>query len=686
MLVPRTLQVLTAVSLASAFVLLTISADMPASSFSGFSLEFHPPLNLFLWPQQQARATLDPFQCTWTHDATQTNVSRAPVRVEKNDTFRVGGTWVGSSGAPIAGGPVTVFLNLTKKTPGVELGFATTASDGTWSLLAQAPRDAPASRYHVVAEGGPFPVGCAVEDVSWSDPELQVHAATTMSVACPERAAESTSFTCVARVVDVGGAAVTGVHVAVSVDGRELANDTTSVDGSLAIDVPGLAPGNHSIAARFSGTQDDGPSQGATRVLVGFALATGPSEVVLVRGEASALEAHVDPVAKFAGRSLAVAIEGVALSDPACAPSCGPEHALEVTIDATGGVRIPLVAARDADPGTGTVTLAGPFLVEPLVVAVRVVAGVHLTLVAPNATTIGMPVDLGLHLADDRGVPLAGAMLTFTRDGGATTQALVTDATGAASLDFGRLPAGAYTLTASFPGDATHESVQVSRVALVEVPWWLTALGVVAGLALVAGVALVARRFRPVPPPPPLPRFEVAIERPSDAARAFLAIGDALTLAAPLPAGATRCLVEAPDALEGARDVDPVDGVVRIELVARAKCASDIVVRALDAEGRDVAVGSTRIRVVEYAEDVERSFRALRARVVPAGPEHTTPRELEATLAAAYPRVPRDPLGRVVSIFEVADYSHRRITREDFIAFVTARREVGSVAEVGDDA
>lgn len=81
------------------------------------------------------------------------------------------------------------------------------------------------------------------------------------------------------------------------------------------------------------------------------------------------------------------------------------------------------------------------------------------------------------------------------------------------------------------------------------------------------------------------------------------------------------------------------------------------------------ASGAQSIRIVDYREEIVALFKTILQWARAAGvnaPEDSTPREIEANVAAKLPTVDSEALGAVVRSFEEADYSLHPMTRKQY--------------------
>src|SRR5581483_8134643 len=245
-------------------------------------------------------------------------------------------------------------------------------------------------------------------------------------------------------------------------------------------------------------------------------------------------------------------------------------------------------------------------------------------------------------LADDAG-PLAGVPLAIFTPTGWTSG--VTDAKGQLAFRGEAAACGPadvsayYNATEGRQPAQTSQRVSICGAAVAEstgvlgLPWWAWALLVAVPLAAWLVYRRVRDRFAAtLSHGPPL---TLSFDEPRDAATGIVSLGESATLLAflesPLPEG-YRIRMGTPKRME---DVEPDGLAARFALVSDAWGEIPVRAEIVDARGRVVTRRTRVLRVVKYAEEIERRYRALQADHERSG--RVTPHEFEAWLRARHP-------------------------------------------------
>lgn len=621
---------------------------------------------------------------------TATDITFAPTQVRKGEPLEVRGTVVTANGSrPVAGMPVDLYLNVSKDATGVKVGEGVSREDGTF-VITTGLDEVPPADYQLVAGSRGVPINVThAYGPSWSDPPLRVVSSTTLELRVPPRAAASGPVVVEGRLLDAGGQPVRARTVALLVDGTRAAVAMTSEDGSFTANLTGLAMGPHEVVARFDGTPHlEAAEAGATFEVVDLRFEPdGPVEAV--RGEPFALGGRVllggEPLA---GAAVRVAYGPILLAGPGGPGDLVLGHASEARTDAEGRFRDGQVMGRTQPLGHWSAAVLADGAQLGAGVPIHVVARPNLTLHAPARADTRAEVTVALR--DDLGNALAGqpVRVAARRGPAITGEQVVTtgaDGTARAVVDVGPLP-GTALVEASHPGggDLLPASAS-SRLQVAPAPW-VTGAALLLAFALGTAGGLAARRASAPPPPrppgpslalafPDLPPWLPAVWAPGEPFRVRVEARDAAGRPA---AGVEVRLLAGGEEREVATGPD---GAAEATLEGRALGPMPVVATGLRAGWED-ARAAAEARLVDYREEVGREYDALRALARRLGARvdrDTAPLELEVALARVRP--PPADLDPMLRVFEVAAYSVRPFTRDDYVAYMRHRALVAADLE-----
>lgn len=376
--------------------------------------------------------------------AVETEITNMPSTAKKGEPFTVSGyVRERASGKPVAGAPVDVFLNESKRATGTLVGQATTDAAGIFTAKLRLPDDKPAREYQLVNHAVAFDAGDgrAFAD-GWGDPPITATADTALTLLVPARDGFGVSTTIAGALVDNTGHPVAGMPVAVSVDGVPVARPVTNAQGRFAFQ-HGFDPGEHAVEAQFLGAQAyrASPLARATIAIDDDGLDVPP----IVRGTPGG----------------SVALTGRLFADGALAPARdvsvrGPFDPAELALatDGTGRFSYATVLPAALPPGTYTLTYRVDDLDITKTQTLEVNQTARIVLSAPSAWDVEVPAPMSAQLlagTPPRGIP--GQMLRFTLagPGGARDVDVVTDESGTVSTALVPLRAapGTYTLAVS---------------------------------------------------------------------------------------------------------------------------------------------------------------------------------------------------------------------------------------------
>lgn len=401
-----------------------------------------------------------------------TEITGLPSRVRKGEPVTVTGyVREFGSGAPIAGAPVDIFMNETKRAPGVLVGQGVSDARGNFRITLDLPTDKPAREYQLVNHAAAFidANGRRYAD-GWGDPPFATFASTNITLELPEKDGLGATTAIAGVLVDHTSAPVVGVPVAVSVDGVVVARPNTNAQGRYLLSYSFTA-GRHNVEARFVGTSSYEASNVATGSILieDFAIEIAP----VLRG------APGDTIT-FSGRVLgkgaAAPERTVTLTGLFGTPT------IRMLSDSTGSFSYSFTTSTNQAPGAYILTYALPDHNVVKRQTLELTLAGRLSLNTPTLWDVEEPLPVGVSLVTAAGArPISGQpiRLTLAGPGGTSDANLVTDASGSAAVMMHALRAapGTYTLTARlanpnayFDAPAVSSSVTMGRF---EVEWTL---------------------------------------------------------------------------------------------------------------------------------------------------------------------------------------------------------------------
>ncbi len=650
---------------------------------------------------------------------TTTTFTRTPETIRKGEPFTVEGeVRTRESGAGVGDVVVDVFLNETKSIPGYLAGRSRTSSDGSFRVTGEVPPDAPAGSYQLVAHGLPHRVNTTLYMDSWSDPPVEVTSSTEITFLGPRDVGVKVPTSLRAELTEPGGTPVPNARVTLQVGEGTTRAATTNAEGVATWNVTFPSTGTETLILRFAGDEHHDATENTTRVEVRHMAIQIPGTSTLVRGGDWSVPGQVlfdgEPTG---GQEVEVWVEafdwrsfGGVEEETRAATICdvtprgvdgddGSCTGLQVRTDTSGNLNLDLATPRDLPLGTHEALYTMPSRVTTTS-TFHVVAQPTLRLDVPDTPRPHEVLPVGLVLQDDHGAPLPGEHVELEVRGGNGTRTFVatTDPQGATTIlvppDL--VPEGSLHLTATYAGSHTHLETQGARTVDVEVPLWeripLQPALVVLLVATVAAGGSRALRAAGVDPREVLASAWLRVtlrHRPVLRLR-FPDIDEDLPdvwgLGEPL-----EVVVEAADParedghiplrnrdvtlqLDGAQVTLTTDGTGTATHEIEATEPHTLLLEAhLPAQAEERLASATRrrtLRMVDYRREVEARWEALRDHAAALGlpaDEATTPRRLGRMLREA--GVHPNAVEAAVTRFEVCDYSHRDVTREDYVAF-----------------
>ena len=412
-----------------------------------------------------------------------TEITSLPSRVRKGEAFTVSGYVRDPTDRPVAGAPVDVFLNETKRAPGVLVGQGVSDASGTFVITLDLPDDKPARDYQLVNHAVAFTDRSGrVWGDGWGDPPISTYAATTLKLDLPARDGLGASTPIAGTLSDNTATPVSGASIVISVDGAMVGRATTTALGRFTYSHT-FPSGIHTVEAQFLGTSNYDAS--------------------LARGSITIDDLAIDvPASLRAAPGDTILLAGRVLSQGVAAPG----HAVSIAYfgsgvnlvsDGTGRFSYAYALPVTLAPGLYQVQYALPDEGVAKLQTLELNLSARIALDAPGSADLDQGIPVTVKLVSHRGDPLAGqAMrLTLTGPGGTSDMRLTTDSTGMISTQIHplRKSAGTYTLTARLAStayiDVSAASTTVT-LGLFEILWSVPS-SVIRGEE--AGGALTAR-------------------------------------------------------------------------------------------------------------------------------------------------------------------------------------------------
>lgn len=407
---------------------------------------------------------VDPTGTTRPATSLVTEITGMPSRVRKGDPITVSGFVRDPAGRAVAGAPVDIFLNETKRAPGVLVGEGTSDSTGTFVITLNLPADKPARDYQLVNHAVAFTdrSGRAWGD-GWGDPPISTYAATSMKLDVPARDGLGASTPIAGTIFDNTGVPVGGVVVSISVDGSVVGRPTTNAQGRF-VHSYSFSGGVHAIEARFLGTANyEASSARASITIDDFAIEVPAT-----------LRAKPGDTVLFAGRVLG---QGAAAPERAVTI----EHfgsTVNLVSDSTGRFSYAYATPATLAPGHYTVSYSLPGLDVTKSQSIELNVTAKLALDAPASWDVDQDVPVGVSLATIAGTPLPGQTVRIILSGPGGSAQMQSSTDGAGQIMTAMKPLrpapGVYTLTARVIGDpyidAPASSTSVT-LGLFEVLW-----------------------------------------------------------------------------------------------------------------------------------------------------------------------------------------------------------------------
>jgi hypothetical protein len=346
-----------------------------------------------------------------------------------------------ATGRPITGAPVDVFMNESKRAPGVLVGQGASDARGVFTIKLSLPNDKPAREYQLVNHAVAFVdgTGHAYGD-GWGDPPFTTVASTTLTMSLPARDGLGAATNINGTLVDKTGPGVSSATVVVYVDNTVVSRPVTDSAGRWQIQYT-FPSGSHAVEARFAGTSYYDPSNiaRATISIDDYAIEIAPT-LRAKPGEGLQLSGRV------LGKGAAAPDRLVTIDGPFGNPT------VSLRSDAAGRFSYSFSTSASQPPGTYVLTYRLPDHNVTKTQRVELNITGRIALSAPDTWDVEVPLPVAITLQTSAGVPLAGqsVRLSLAGPGGARDITVVTDAAGGAAPDLAplRATAGSYTISA----------------------------------------------------------------------------------------------------------------------------------------------------------------------------------------------------------------------------------------------
>lgn len=676
------------VTLAVAAFLLAPTVQSVGKGVEDLHIEREMPWSLWKWYRIPPPESIVPPDCDYQRYETESEVVKWPQRITKNESFTVLGHVLRKETRSGVGGiRVELFLNATKEEPGEFLGSTSTDGSGRFTLETKVPHDLDASHYHLVAHSFQKQVDCHIWRESWSDPEMEVTSRTRVVFEMPERVVVGRNLTVAGRVLDEVGGPVRNGNVTLTVEGKSIPvvtdgggafSYTMTVNQTDDVDVKA----SYAATKYYAGSEATGKVEVVPEDVV-LKDEEGRESLVLTRSRENVLmgEVLVGPAVK--GGDLTLSFDNLSVST--CA-TCPAAREVKVTPAEDGTFTVTVFVAPDQAPGLHRIAMTGAGLKNPHSANATLVVPVTLSIDAKGAGLFTKDYEGTLTATDDAGAPAPGPVAFHGPDQPILGRA---DESGVFTFQ-GRTTCGFHDVSAQYDGDDTHlATTSASRMGvcgplaylpawLLDTPGWVWVL--VVGLALAALVSTRRLRDRYAPTIRRGPPLELRIVEPHDLSPDVVAVGETVRITAfmddPLPKGHVLRM-----GTYGAMDPRDVADDLRASYDFVPTRLGDFPLRAevLDEKGRIVTRRTVHVRAVQYAAEVERRYRLLKAGTAGDEADVVTPREFESWLRQRSPDMDPALSRRLVGIFEEADYGPRETSREAYLAYLEAEQGLPEV-------
>ncbi len=371
------------------------------------------------------------------HD-TVVEITEWPSQARKALPFTIAGTVLTTTGAPVDGLDVEIFINEKKEQGGTKVGFGT-ANSGRFEIVIQVPKAFEGGNYQLIAHA----IGNSSYNESWSDPEISIYSGTEFELTGPSQLPVDTEAVFRGKLFDETGVAVAGYSVDVKIDDIGQPPMSTDSQGVFRFTTTFDEPGFHLIEVSFEESE----------FLLGN-VARFPVEVTLPTRITLGVPPHVGINDNFLVEGALRDTRGHPLADREILLTVGELFSDLLWTDAQGAFQIPYVLD---DPGDYTVTAEyrgeGPILFSTAQAKVAVRAIPDLAFWGPQRIGVGVIGNFAGEIHSNEGAPIADAGITIEASGSDEVTTVTSDANGAFEFQRSFGLTGPAKLVANFQAD-----------------------------------------------------------------------------------------------------------------------------------------------------------------------------------------------------------------------------------------
>ena len=180
--------------------------------------------------------------------ATETEITSWPERIRRRTGFMLGGTVRSTTGSPVSGVQVEIFINETKEHGGTIIG-ETVAQNGNFQVEVTVPTSMERGDYQLLAHA----VASEEYEESWSDPDITVYSESGLQLTGPSEIPVDTQALFRGKLLDDTGGGIGEMEVRVVVDGRDQPPQSTDAAGEFAFSQTFTEVGPHAVEIGFEG-------------------------------------------------------------------------------------------------------------------------------------------------------------------------------------------------------------------------------------------------------------------------------------------------------------------------------------------------------------------------------------------------------------------------------------------------
>ena len=177
---------------------------------------------------------------------TVSEITLSPQQARKGFPFEIGGTVYTTSGAPVDGMEVEIFINEEKVNGGVKIGSGIT-EDGRFEIEILVPTEFEGGSYQLIAHA----IANSNFNESWSDPEISIYSGSEFELTGPTELPVDTEAVFRGKLFEETGRPLAGREIRVSIDGQRTLAVVTNDVGSFEFSTTFSQPGRHQIEVDF---------------------------------------------------------------------------------------------------------------------------------------------------------------------------------------------------------------------------------------------------------------------------------------------------------------------------------------------------------------------------------------------------------------------------------------------------